>query len=305
MDSCWAAWSQAKDASRPRGGCRPLPMGIRGCVTSSPLRWPRATGSCSSDSATSSGVAPSMTPPPAGRAGGPRAPFSSPHRSVTTRRPSLSPRHISWTPASGGSSRNGRRLSEDTRTRTSGVRGEVALRAQWSGVTSQCAVKASAASTTIVRPATERVADFVSGFVVAEGCFTRTGSPPKFTFSLALGAADATTCTLLKSLFGVGFVLRSPRRKPHYDDEVVFQVRRMKDLLTVIVPFMDEHLPPSYKRVQYKIWRAELVDYWDHRAKRVRPCQVPGCAEPRRAHGLCRRHLYLEERDRRVRRDGP
>lgn len=191
--------------------------------------------------------------PPAGRAGSPRAPFSSPHRSVTTRRPSLSPRHISWTPASGGSSRNGRRLSEDTRTRTSGVRGEVALRAQWSGVTSQCAVKASAVSTTIVRPATERVVDFVSGFVVAEGCFTRTGSPPKFTFSLALGAADATTCTLLKSLFGVGFVLHSPRRKPHYDDEVVFQVRRMKDLLTVIVPFMDEHLPPSYKRVQYKI----------------------------------------------------
>jgi len=139
--------------------------------------------------------------------------------------------------------------------------------------------------------ATERLADFVGGVVAGEGCFTRTGIPPKFTFSLGLGAADATTCSLLESLFGVGFLVHSARRRPHYDDEVSFQVRGLKDLVTVIVPFMDEHLPRSYKRVQYEAWRAELVDYWDHRAKRVRPCEVSGCDEPRRAQGLCWRHL--------------
>jgi hypothetical protein len=36
----------------------------------------------------------------------------------------------------------------------------------------------------------------------------------------------------------------------------------------VVVPFMDEHLPPSHKRGQYLAWRAELVDYWEHRARR-------------------------------------
>lgn len=149
-----------------------------------------------------------------------------------------------------------------------------------------------------MRPATERLADFISGVVVAEGCFTKTGSPPKFTFSLGLGATDETTCSLLKSFLRVGYVVHSPRRRPHYDDEVVFQVRRLKDLLTVIVPFMDEHLPPSYKRVQYEIWRGELVAYWDEGARRVRPCEVPGCNEPRRAHGVCRHHLYVDERAR-------
>ncbi|HSH61406.1 MAG TPA: hypothetical protein VK988_17540 [Acidimicrobiales bacterium] len=138
-------------------------------------------------------------------------------------------------------------------------------------MTSLYAVEASAGSTTTVRPATEPLADFISGVVVGEGCFTKTGSPPKFTFSVGLGATDASTCSLLKSFLGVGFVVRSPRRKPHYDDEVAFQVRRSKALLTVIVPFMDEHLPPSYKRVQYEAWRAELVAYWDKRARREPP----------------------------------
>ena len=31
--------------------------------------------------------------------------------------------------------------------------------------------------------------------------------------------------------------------------------------MTVVVPFMDEHLPASYKRTQYEAWRAELVAY--------------------------------------------
>ena len=38
-----------------------------------------------------------------------------------------------------------------------------------------------------------------------------------------------------------------------------FIVRRMRDLVEVIVPFMDEHLPPSYKRDQYEVWRTALL----------------------------------------------
>lgn len=133
----------------------------------------------------------------------------------------------------------------------------------------------------------------VAGFVAAEGCFTvpKRGRP-SFTFSVALGAVDADMCHALHEFFGVGHVRYYPRRKAHYDDEVIFSVRKMSDLIEVIVPFMDEHLPPSFKRSQYEAWRSHLVDYWEHHARRRRRCTVDGCDEPQRARGVCRRHYY-------------
>jgi hypothetical protein len=143
-----------------------------------------------------------------------------------------------------------------------------------------------------VQPDIESPANFVAGFVAAEGTFTRSGDTPKFSFAIGLRAADAGVCHELRRFFSVGHLHFSPRRKPHYDDEVSFHVRSFPDLLGVVLPFMDEHLPPSYKREQYLAWRERLLDYWEHRAKRVRHCMVDGCDSPRRAHGLCRRHLY-------------
>ncbi|MGI9120399.1 MAG: LAGLIDADG family homing endonuclease [Acidimicrobiales bacterium] len=140
-------------------------------------------------------------------------------------------------------------------------------------------------------PATD-IASFVAGFVAAEGCFIVSGEPLSFTFAVALGAADAGTCELLAEFLGVGHVTQAPRRHAHYDDEVTFAVRSLSDLVEVVVPFMDEHLVSSYKRRQYEVWRGRLLDYWEHHAKRVRPCSVDGCALPRRARGLCRHHYY-------------
>jgi hypothetical protein len=99
-------------------------------------------------------------------------------------------------------------------------------------------------------------------------------------------------CNVMHDLLGVGHTYESPRRKEHYDDEVSYIVQSLPELITVVVPFMDAHLPQSYKREQYLAWRERLLDYWEHRAKRVRPCTVDGCEKPRRAHGLCRQHLY-------------
>jgi hypothetical protein len=97
---------------------------------------------------------------------------------------------------------------------------------------------------------------------------------------------------------GCGRIARHGRRKPHYDDEVVFVVKRLRDLVEVIVPFMDEHLPPSYKRDQYQVWRAALVDYWQRGARRPgrRPCTIAGCDRPQRAKELCRHHYFKEYR---------
>ena len=99
-------------------------------------------------------------------------------------------------------------------------------------------------------------------------------------------------CELLLDYLAVGHIHQSPRRKPHYDDEVSFAIGALGDHLAITIPFMDEHLPESHKRTQYLAGRAELLDHWEHRAKRRRPCMVDGCEKPRRAHGYCREHLW-------------
>jgi len=141
-----------------------------------------------------------------------------------------------------------------------------------------------------VPPATDRIAAWIGGFVAAEGCFTKTSSPGKrrFLFQVGLGSADTSTCLLLKEVLGVGRLVTYGRRQPHYDDEVTLVVTRLRDLIEVVVPFMDAHLPASHKRIQYERWRAELLGYWDTQARRRRPCSMAGCAAPSLAHLLCR-----------------
>lgn len=152
-------------------------------------------------------------------------------------------------------------------------------------------VEASAAPITTVQLATE-LAGFIAGFVAGEGTFGASGDPPSFRFAVSLGASDADTCRLLHYFLGVGTLHEYARRQVHYDDEVTFQVRGLAELVNTVIPFMDEHLPVSYKRTQYLAWRARLLEYWEHGAKRIRPCTVDGCDAARRAHGLCRHHLY-------------
>lgn len=113
------------------------------------------------------------------------------------------------------------------------------------------------------------LAAFLGGFVVAEGCFTRVGER-RFAFTLGLGSRDRELCEALPGQFGVGRVHTHRRRQPHYQDEVTYAVGSLADLVEVIVPFMDEHLPPSYKREQYLVWREALLDYWNAKARRPR-----------------------------------
>ena len=126
-----------------------------------------------------------------------------------------------------------------------------------------------------MRPDIERLVAFLAGFVAAEGCFSTSGQR-RFTFEVGLGAADEGMCLALQALLGVGRIYRAPRRRPHYDDEVQLSVQSVRDLVEVVVPFMDAHLPESHKRRQYLAWRARLLDHWEHRARRAR-------SEPRRA----------------------
>lgn len=134
------------------------------------------------------------------------------------------------------------------------------------------------------------LAAFLGGFVAAEGSFIRTGN--RFRFAISLGATDVQMCEFAARLLAVGRVYRYPKRKPHFDDEVLFTVQSIKALVTHIVPFMNDWLPPSKKREQYLEWRRQLLDFWEHDARRRRPCTVDGCDRPQRGKGLCRHHYY-------------
>lgn len=144
-------------------------------------------------------------------------------------------------------------------------------------------------------PATDQ-ASLIAGFVAAEGCFTASGAGTRFTFQVGLGAVDRGACRQLQEFFGVGNISESPRRQPHHDDQTAFAVQGIHDLIGVIIPFMDEHLPPSYKREQYLEWRKRLFEFWDTKARRPRVrtsvCTADGCERLQRAKGLCRRHYY-------------
>ncbi|MGH9117401.1 MAG: hypothetical protein ACRD0A_05865 [Acidimicrobiales bacterium] len=122
------------------------------------------------------------------------------------------------------------------------------------------------------------------------------GTGRRFVFPVSVGAADAASVEMLRHFLGIGYVRRSPRRRPHFDDVATYSVGTIGDLLGVVVPVMDDHLMASHIRDQYLAWRAELLDFWEHRAKRVRSCLVEGCDQPRRAKGPCRHHYYLRYR---------
>jgi hypothetical protein len=117
-----------------------------------------------------------------------------------------------------------------------------------------------------VPPVTESIAAYIGGFVAAEGCFT--GTTVRFTFSVGLGASDERSCWFRWDYFGCGHVYRSPRRQAHYDDEITFAILGTRDHLAVTLPFMDEHLPPSYKRQQYTAWRRALLAHCQRGAGR-------------------------------------
>jgi hypothetical protein len=148
-----------------------------------------------------------------------------------------------------------------------------------------------AGGTITVSPATDRLNSFVAGFIAAEGSLVQSGR--RFGFAVALGADDAPMCQFLLGHFGVGAIYRSPRRQEHFQDEVVYRVQRLDDLVHVVVPFLDRWLAPSYKRTQYDSWRAALLRHHASRRRRL-PCSTAGCDTPSRAKGLCRRCYYLK-----------
>jgi hypothetical protein len=111
--------------------------------------------------------------------------------------------------------------------------------------------------------------------------------------AIAVGAVDASMCEMAQNVLGVGHIRSYTRRHPHFDDETVFAVQSVRDLVAVVVPFLDAHMPPCKKRDQYLVWRHKLIRFWNNDMKRRRPCTEDGCDKPQRGRGVCRRHYYV------------
>ena len=111
------------------------------------------------------------------------------------------------------------------------------------------------------------VADFLAGFVAAEGCFAHSGA--RFRLAVALADDDVAGVELLRAFTGVGTICRSPPRSERTKGAVIWAVQSRVELLDVVVPWLDDHLAPCHKRQQYEAWRAALLVAGRPRSRRA------------------------------------
>ena len=138
------------------------------------------------------------------------------------------------------------------------VRAEVPRRARCPDATSRSVAARSVAATTTVPPATEAVAAFIGGFVAAEGTLRlHRDRRPRFRFAVGLGRdGQRDVSRTSHAFFGCGSVCRLRRGASRTTTtSAPSSSRALRDHLAVTIPFMDEHLPVSYKREQYLAWR--------------------------------------------------
>ena len=145
----------------------------------------------------------------------------------------------------------------------------------------------------------------LAGFVAGEGCFTvsRTGttfrdgsSRLKFSFQVAVASRDRAMLEALRVVLGCGSIRDAPPAKAHWQPGSAFAVNSHRAHRQFTIPFMDRYLLPCAKRRQFEMWRAALDEYERLHPNRYgrgpSPCSEPGCDEPVRGRGLCRRHYY-------------
>jgi hypothetical protein len=110
-------------------------------------------------------------------------------------------------------------------------------------------------------------AEWISGFVDGEGCFSiglvrqpdregrkgyKTGFQVAPDFSVVQGAKSVGVLWELKEFFRVGNVYRNSRHDDHKEDLFRFSVRRVGELSDVIVPFFRTYPLRTAKRLDFE-----------------------------------------------------
>jgi hypothetical protein len=97
------------------------------------------------------------------------------------------------------------------------------------------------------RPGNEQ---WIVGFVDGEGCFSisvvrnpgcRLGWQVQHEFSVTQGAKSRPALELISDHFGCGQIIENSRHDNHRESLLRFSVKRRADLMTVVVPFFEDH----------------------------------------------------------------
>ena len=143
------------------------------------------------------------------------------------------------------------------------------------------------------RPGLEQ---WVVGFVDGEGCFSISvvrntgcllGWQVQHEFSVAQAAPSRPALELLQQVFGCGQIIENRRHDNHRHPLLRFSVKRRSELVSVVVPFFEEHPLVTAKRSDFEAFASVL-------------CMMQANAHLR-ADGLARIAALTERMNRRAR----
>ncbi len=146
---------------------------------------------------------------------------------------------------------------------------------------------------------------FLGGLVSGEGCFSigrrglafSDGSPRlRFVFTVSMAVRDRPLLEALRERLGWGCINDAPARRGGWQPMSTYTVASNRAHHAATIPFGEQFLFPSAKRIQFEQWRDDLYAYERDRPTRYgkgpSPCSQPDCEQPVRGRGLCRSHYY-------------
>ncbi len=135
---------------------------------------------------------------------------------------------------------------------------------------------------------------WLSGFVDGEGCFRLAHCKEKHDptlfrsgfgeFAIALRSDDRPILEQIQSFFGCGYVRDRPRfpaRDGGVNPGVSFNVSRVRDLATILVPHFEQYPLHAKKSRDFLIWRrgVELLYRVKQKPRKTRGSHTYGCGQ--------------------------
>ena len=102
---------------------------------------------------------------------------------------------------------------------------------------------------------------WIVGFVDGEGCFSiainphaemTSGYQVQAEFAVTQSVLNISVLQIILNRFQCGKIQRNPRIDNHHEDLAIYRVRKLDDLVNVIIPFFESNVLQTTKRSQYE-----------------------------------------------------